>query len=113
MLMEMKIKSGAADYVFLDDKGNQIKTIRTAYEAACKRAGLKGLRFHDLRHTAATRMVESGANIVSISKILGHSDIKTTMRYARPEDSLKEALESLSNFGQNATNITTNESNGN
>jgi len=68
-----------------------------------------GLRFHDLRHTAATRMVEAGVNIVVISKILGHSDIKTTMRYAHPEDSLKEALEALGNFGKNTTKIATNE----
>jgi len=50
-------------------------------------------------------MLESDANIVAISKILGHSDIKTTMRYAHPED----ALESLGNFGKNTTNIATNE----
>ncbi len=62
-----------------------------------------------MRYTAATRMVESGANIVAISKMLGHSDIKTTMRYTHPEDSLKDALESLGHFGQNATNIATNE----
>jgi integrase len=76
LLMEMKLRSGNNEYVFLDGMGNQIKTNRTAFEAACRRAGLKGLRFHDLRHIAATRIVESGANIVAISKILGHSDIK-------------------------------------
>ena len=90
--------------MFVDTRGDKLKTVRTAFEAACRRAGLVGLRFHDLRHTAATRMIESGANIVAISKILGHSDIKTTMRYTHPEDSLKDALESLRNFGQNATN---------
>lgn len=109
MLMELKLKSPSGEYVFVDTEGDGIKTVRTAFEAACRRAGLGGLRFHDLRHTAATRMVESGANIVAISKILGHSDIKTTMRYTHPEDSLKDALESLGNFGQNATNIATNE----
>jgi integrase len=83
--------------------------VRTAFKAACRRAGLGGLGFHDLRHTAATRMVESGANIVAISKMLGHSDIKTTMRYTHPEDSLKDALESLSNVGQNTTNIVIND----
>ena len=41
--------------------------------------------------------------------MLGHSDIKTTMRYAHPEDSMIESLESLSNFGQNAVNIAANE----
>lgn len=109
ILMEIRLKSGQSEYVFIDNKGNRIKSLRTAFEAACRRAGLEGLRFHDLRHTAATRMVESGANIVSVSKILGHSDIKMTMRYTHPEDSLRDALESLSNFGQNATNIATNE----
>jgi len=62
---------------------------------ACKRADIKGLRFHDLRHTAATRMIEKGANIVAVSKILGHSDIQTTMRYAHPDDTLKDAVEML------------------
>ena len=109
MLMEIKLKSGQVDYVFVDNKGNRIKSIRTAFEAACRRAGLMDLRFHDLRHTAATRLVEMGVNIVSVSKILGHSDIKMTMRYTHPEDSLKEALELLSKFEQSATNIATNE----
>ena len=109
ILIELKLKSRGSEYVFIDNDGNQIKSIRSAFVTATKRAGLEGLRFHDLRHTAATRMVESGANIVAISKILGHSDIKTTMRYAHPEDSLKEALELLGKFGQNTTNIATNE----
>lgn len=108
-LTQSRLKSGNGDYVFVDARGDNIKTVRTAFEAACRRAGLGGLRFHDLRHTAATRMVELGANIVAISKILGHSDIKTTMRYTHPEDSLKDALESLGNFAQNATNIATND----
>ena len=47
---------------------------------ALKRAKMEGLRFHDLRHTSATRMVESGASIVAVSKILGHAALKTTMR---------------------------------
>ena len=95
--------------MFVDARGDNIKTVRTAFEAACRRAGLGGLRFHDLRHTAATRMVELGANIVAISKILGHSDIKTTMRYTHPGDSLKDALESLGTVAQNATTIATND----
>ncbi len=41
------------------------------------------------------RMIESGASIVAVSKILGHADLKTTMRYAHPEDSLKDAVELL------------------
>ncbi len=65
------------------------------FKIACKKAAIEDPRLHDLRHTAATRMVESGASIVSVSKILGHADLKITMRYAHPDTSLKEAVELL------------------
>jgi site-specific recombinase XerD len=41
-------------------------------------------------------MIERGASIVAVSRILGHSDLKMTMRYSHPENSLKEAVELLS-----------------
>jgi site-specific recombinase XerC len=43
-------------------------------------------------------MVESTGNIVAVNKILGHADFKTTMRYAHPHDSLKDAVESLTSY---------------
>lgn len=99
LLLEQRLKSGGCEYVFPSSNGSPYKrhdSIKRAFEAALRRAEIKGLRFHDLRHTAATRMVENGANITAISRILGHADLKTTMRYAHPEDSLKDAVESLS-----------------
>ena len=42
------------------------------------------VRFHDLRHTAATMMVMSGVDLVTVKEILGHSSIEMTMRYAHP-----------------------------
>ena len=85
------------EYVFPSEgsESGHMEGVKRSFMSACKKAGILGLRFHDLRHTAATRMVENGANIVAVSKILGHSDIKITMRYAHPDDSLKEAVESL------------------
>ncbi len=68
------------------------------YRRALKLSGIQGLRFHDLRHTAATRMIEAGVNIVSVNKILRHADLKTTMRYLHPDSSLKEAVEKISNL---------------
>ncbi len=85
----------------MSTKGSPYKrhdSLKQAYTGACRRAKIKGLRFHDLRHTAATRMIESGASIVAVSRILGHADLKTTMRYAHPEDSLKEAVEALTTY---------------
>ena len=87
--------------MFLGSSGNPYKShdsLRQAFARALTLAGIEGLRFHDLRHTAVTRMVESGANIVAVSRILGHADLKTTMRYAHPEDSLKDAIEKLGKF---------------
>ena len=109
LFLELRLKSAGNEHVFLNDKGNRLKEIKNGYNSACRRAGIEGLRFHDLRHSAATRMIESGANIVAVSKILGHSDIKTTMRYTHPDNSLKDALENLVNFEQSTTNITTSE----
>jgi len=43
-------------------------------------------------------MIESGANIVAVKEILGHSSLEMTMRYAHPEDSLKDAVEMLANL---------------
>jgi hypothetical protein len=54
-------------------------------------------------------MVESGANIVAVSRILGDAHLKTTMRYSHPEDSLKDAVEKLANFALNGSNLRSNE----
>jgi len=99
LFVEQKLKTGWNEYVFLNPDGKPYlrpDSLKRCFEGACNRSNIKGLRFHDLRHTAATRMIENGANIVAVSKILGHADIKTTMRYAHPDESLKEAVENLS-----------------
>ncbi|MFI5323998.1 MAG: tyrosine-type recombinase/integrase [Thermodesulfobacteriota bacterium] len=99
LLIELKLKGGGNEFVFLSLAGTPYKnheSLKGAFERVCEKAGIAGFRFHDLRHTAATRMIERGASIVAVSKILGHSDLKMTMRYSHPEESLKEAVELLS-----------------
>jgi len=56
--------------------------IRTAFATALERAGIKGFRFHDLRHTAASHLVMRGASLNDVRELLGHSDLKMTQRYA-------------------------------
>jgi len=46
------------------------------------KAGLQDFRFHDLRHTAASHMIMRGASLKDVQELLGHADIKMTMRYA-------------------------------
>jgi hypothetical protein len=59
-------------------------------------AGLVGFHFHDLRHTAATRMADAGADPFTLAAILGHSDIRMTARYTHATDEAKRrAVEKL------------------
>ncbi len=56
--------------------------MRAAWEEAIDRAALAGLRFHDLRHTFASRLVMRGASLYVVGELLGHRDPKMTKRYA-------------------------------
>jgi integrase len=56
-------------------------SFRKAFETARNRAGLEDLHFHDLRHTAITRMLEQGITAPNVMKISGHTQHKTFMRY--------------------------------
>lgn len=59
-------------------------TIKKGWLSACRDAGIEGLKFHDLRHTAITRMVAEGLPIAEIMKISGHTQITTFQRYVNP-----------------------------
>ena len=73
------------EHVFFNPETNDhIKDIKTSFRTACQRAEIQGVRLHDLRHTAASKMIEAGADLVTVSKILGHASIQMTMRYAHP-----------------------------
>jgi integrase len=52
------------------------------FKAACRAAGVREIKFHDLRHTFATRLAASGQPLRTIQEFLGHADSKTTQIYA-------------------------------
>jgi len=61
-----------------------------------RRAGIKEFTFHDLRHTFASKLVMKGASLKAVQELLGHKDIKMTMRYAHlAEDIKKDAVKLL------------------
>jgi len=88
----LKEKAENCEYVF-HRNGKPIKSIRTAFESALKRAEIKDFRFHDLRHTFASRLVQKNIDLYVIKELLNHSDIQTTQRYAHLKlDNLKKAV---------------------
>jgi integrase len=70
------------DLVFPGELGGHLdpSALRRRYAAALKRAGLRPLRFHDLRHTFGTRMIAK-ADIRRVQEWMGHADVQTTMQY--------------------------------
>lgn len=59
-------------------------TIKTGWKSICNEAGIEGLRFHDLRHTAITRMVQTRQPSAVIMKVSGHTQHSTFARYVNP-----------------------------
>lgn len=56
--------------------------IKQAWNTARKNAGLRDVRIHDLRHSAASFMINAGIDLYAVGRILGHADHQSTMRYA-------------------------------
>jgi len=91
-----------AEYVFTSQAGTKInaRNLLRAYYTARKKAKLEDVRFHDLRHTFATRLVQSGIDLYVVKELLGHKTITMTMRYAHhyPE-SLRHGVDVLNGYG--------------
>jgi integrase len=91
--------------------GGRIVDIKKGFTKVCKEAEIVNLRFHDLRHTTATRLGEDGFDISTIAGFLGHTDLRMTARYTHATDNnLRRAAESLESYGkrskkQNVTNM--------
>jgi integrase len=63
-------------------KGKPLNNLSKPWARVCERIGLTGVRLHDLRHTAASVAVGTGATLPLIGKLLGHRQAQTTQRYA-------------------------------
>lgn len=65
-------------YVFSSSSGHQIRSVKTGFASACRRAGLEDVKPHDLRRTFASLLVQSGVSIQAVSNLLRHSNINIT-----------------------------------
>jgi integrase len=109
-LLQQKNKSRKEGYVFYisstNSETNEIEETKISHSylqanwwRARDKAGIKNFRFHDLRHTFATRLVQSGVDLYSVSKLLGHKDISTSQRYAHHSvDMLQKHIKALDGF---------------
>lgn len=89
-----------SEYVFVNKYTEKPYTdIHNSFATVCKTASIPNFRFHDIRHTVATRLVEKGIDLIVVKEILGHSKIDTTMRYAHAVPKRKlEAIEVLNSY---------------
>jgi integrase len=112
-LLNLFNKRSDSPFVFINSNGKPID-IHHVYRIFCilqKRAGMnRFIRFHDLRHTFASQFIMNKGSVFDLQKILGHTDIKMTMRYAHYSmDHLHNAINNfelggnLEEFNQNLT----------
>jgi len=83
----------ATKFLFPGDvPGRPLRNIKRVWRRVCRDAGLEGLRIHDLRHTFASHLVSGGESLYIVGRLLGHTQVATTQRYAHlADDPLREA----------------------
>lgn len=110
VLTKLKNEHKDGQYVFLNPKtGKPYKKLQTSFNGACRRAGIKGLRFHDLRLTFASRLIMRGVDLIRVKELLGHSSVKMTERYTHSNrEGRKKAVELLCRKSLNKPKILEN-----
>jgi site-specific recombinase XerD len=96
-------KTKESPYLFPSPStGEPFQSVFYSWDKARKAAHIDTVRMHDLRHSFASAMVNSGMTLYDVKQILGHSNIRTTERYAHLSNSrLRQAAESVTTFYDN------------
>jgi len=95
VLENWKKQSTKSQYVFPSQEGGRLEDIKSAWLKLLERAQIIGFRWHDMRHDFASRLVMAGVPINTVRDLLGHSDIKMTLRYAHLAPGTKAAAVEL------------------
>jgi integrase len=101
--MRLKRKSQIV-FPSVRNRGGRFRDPKKAYWAAVEKAGIPHIRFHDLRHTFATRLVRAGVDLITIQHLLGHAKITMTARYAHSLADARIAAVKVLDRGQLAPN---------
>jgi integrase len=81
-LKTIRIDGAPAAPVFRARDGSRYRDISTAFATAVQRAGITDFKFHDLRHTFASRLVMAGVDLATVKALMGHKHITITLHYA-------------------------------
>jgi len=81
MLLGATAGKKAGDYLFTW-QGKKMADIKNAWASALKSAQIEDFHFHDLRHSFASNLVMHGVDLFAVKELLGHKDIKMTMKYS-------------------------------
>jgi integrase len=93
--------------------GKAIKCIKKGFDATRKRAGIEDIRFHDLRHTFASRLVQGGVPLYEVMSLTGHKSLQMVQRYAHlAPDYQERAIATLDQFGHNMDTVRENDKSG-
>jgi integrase len=93
-LAELCRNKSPEEYIFVSPKsktGSCLQETKRGFHTACRLAGIEGLIWKDLRATFGTRLAEIGCDAFTIAQLLGHSDVRVTMRYVRTVEESKRA----------------------
>ncbi len=82
VLRRWRAQGDGAGLVFANPDGSRIASVKTAWLRLLKDARVKGFRWHDLRHTFASKLVQRGVDLLVVRELLGHGDFALTLRYA-------------------------------
>lgn len=92
------------EYVFYNQKtGGSFVDLDAGLEQACEKAEIEGVTWHTLRHTFASRLLERGADIITVKELLGHSTVTVTMRYTH--SNLASKVAAVGKLAGTATNL--------
>lgn len=94
-LEEWKKQGDGIGYVFSSQAGGRMEDVKSAWMKLLERAKVSGFRWHDMRHDFASRLVMAGVPLNTVRDLLGHSDIKMTLRYAHLAPGTKAAAVEL------------------
>lgn len=75
-------EQSSGDLVFANIDGHRLTDVKTAWRKVLADSKIIGFRWHDLRHTFASRLVMAGVDLNTVRELLGHADLKMTLRYA-------------------------------